>query len=172
MLRRNVSGSRCIRIDCTSIGWLGPGGSGMVTTSEVRWDGGQRRGRAVGPSRGRRRVPSVAVTAPEHRTELPVLAEPVLACTLGAGDQADRVARWRQLARAGLRDADTAAGRLRLRYELSPAEQDELRELAAGERSCCGFARFDVTTAGRDAVLEVTGPDGTELFFDFMADRS
>ncbi len=111
------------------------------------------------------------MTAPEHRTELPVLAEPVLACTLDAGGQADRVTRWRELARAGLRDVESAAGRLRLRYELSPVQLAELRELAAGETQCCGFARFTVAATGRDAVLEVTGPDGTELFFDFMTDR-
>ena len=106
------------------------------------------------------------MTDPQHRPELPVLA-----CTMDAGGQAERVTRWRELARAGLRDTESTAGHLRLRYELSPGQQAELRELADGETRCCGFARFAVSETGRDAVLDVTGPAGTELFFDFMADR-
>jgi hypothetical protein len=102
------------------------------------------------------------VTA-EDRTELPVLA-----CTLTAGGQAARVARWQELARVGLRDVESGTGRLRLRYELSPAELAELRELVDGEAQCCGFARIEVTATEREAVLEVTGPAGTEQFFDFM----
>lgn len=108
----------------------------------------------------------LGVSTPESRTELPVLA-----CTLDAGGQADRVARWRELARAGLRDVESGPGRLTLRYQLTAAQLAELRELADGETRCCAFARFAVSATGPDAVLEVAGPAGTELFFDFMSDR-
>jgi hypothetical protein len=106
------------------------------------------------------------VTQPEDRVVLPLIA-----CTLDGQSQVDRVAQWRELARAGLRTAESAPGRLFLRYELSEPQQERLRELAAGETSCCGFARFEVSTAGREATLRVTGPAGTERFFDFMTDR-
>ena len=72
-------------------------------------------------------------------------------CTLTSDELATRGARWRSLGAADV--ADTTNG-LRLSF---PAQvEPELRELAALERECCDFARWDVTRHGDLAVLDIT----------------
>ena len=94
---------------------------------------------------------------------------PVLACSLDAGDQIDRLREWRMLS-----DSDvilghvTAPGRLEVRYRLDPDRLDRLRRLAEAERCCCAFAEFAVTEQGDTVTLTVSGPPGTETFFDFL----
>jgi hypothetical protein len=71
-------------------------------------------------------------------------------CTLTSDELATRGARWRALGAADV--ADTTNG-LRLSF---PAQAEvELRELAALERECCAFARWEVTKRGERAVLDI-----------------
>ena len=72
-------------------------------------------------------------------------------CTLTSDELATRGARWRTLGAADV--ADTTHG-LRLSFPLQA--EVELRELAALERECCAFARWDVTRHGDRAVLDIT----------------
>jgi len=72
-------------------------------------------------------------------------------CTLTSDELATRGVRWRSLGAADV--ADTTNG-LRLSF---PAQVEvELRELAALERECCAFARWDVTRHGDLALLDIT----------------
>ena len=78
-------------------------------------------------------------------------------CTLTSDELATRGERWRALGAADVADLQNG---LRLGF---PAEVEaELRELAQLERECCAFARWDVTTNGGRAVLEITA-DGEAI---------
>ena len=84
-----------------------------------------------------------------------------IACTLSPLELRGRVERWRALRRLGWELAD---GRLDARF--APEDAAELADLASAERTCCGWAAWEV--AGSDLV--VTGdPDGiaavAELLF-------
>jgi hypothetical protein len=84
-----------------------------------------------------------------------------IACTLSPLDLRGRAERWRALRPLAWELAD---GRLDARF--APEDAAELAELAAAERSCCGWAAWEV--AGPHLV--VTGdPDGiaavAELLF-------
>jgi hypothetical protein len=82
--------------------------------------------------------------------ELPV------ACSLAGDDQAARVQRWRRLAaRAFAGRQDIEAG-LTLRFRALPGVAAELEQLAAAERDCCAFARWEITRAGEELTLAVT----------------
>jgi hypothetical protein len=72
-------------------------------------------------------------------------------CTLTSDELATRGARWRALGAADV--ADTTNG---LRLSFPVQVELELRELAALERECCSFARWDVTRDGDRAVLDIT----------------
>jgi hypothetical protein len=72
-------------------------------------------------------------------------------CTLTSNEFATRGERWRALAAADV--ADTKNG---LRLSFPAHTEPELRNLAELERDCCAFARWNVTTAGDHAVLDIT----------------
>jgi hypothetical protein len=81
---------------------------------------------------------------------------PAIACSLGAGDLAERVERWQVLGRlAGAEVARTTRG-LRVSFAAGPAAGAELAELAALERDCCAFATWSVSEHGERLVLEVS----------------
>jgi hypothetical protein len=109
------------------------------------------------------------------RKPIPNLVEgpglPVLACSLDAGDQVDRLREWRLLSDGDVIVGHTVSpGRLEVRYRLDPDRVDELRRLAEAERCCCAFAEFTLTTREDAVVLTVTGPPGTETFFRFLTE--
>jgi hypothetical protein len=62
---------------------------------------------------------------------------PVLACSLGAPDAAERAARWRRLIDRSVLDRAATRGGVRLAFPPEPAVAAELRALAAAERECC-----------------------------------
>jgi hypothetical protein len=83
---------------------------------------------------------------------------PVIACSLGQEELAERRARWHALADDGLIErVDTATG-VRLAFRPGDATERELRQLAALELQCCAFARFDVSTSGKELLLDVSAP--------------
>jgi hypothetical protein len=84
--------------------------------------------------------------------------EPIpVACTLGTGDLAGRVARWRAVAaRAAGRRASTEHG-VRLSFAAGPGVAAELRELAVLERDCCAFATWSVRQDGDRILVDVSG---------------
>ena len=82
---------------------------------------------------------------------------PLVACTLGTGDRAQRAARWEELTARALRRASRTERGLRLVFGADPGVEDELRSLVALERECCAFAQWSVSAAGRRLTLEVGG---------------
>ncbi len=88
------------------------------------------------------------------RAELPP------ACTLDAGDGAERLHRWQQLAVAAAPAARLAGHRLEVRYQPGTGVLAELQALARAEAECCAFADWSVTQDGGTPVLLVTAGPG------------
>jgi hypothetical protein len=82
---------------------------------------------------------------------------PAVACTLGAGDRAQRAARWEALTGRALRGASRTGRGLRLDFDAGPGVEDELRSLVALETECCAFARWSVSAAGGQLTVEISG---------------
>lgn len=80
---------------------------------------------------------------------------PPIACTLTAANLAEQAGRWKRLAaRAMTGRAQTADG-LRLSFRTGPGVEQELRELAAVETECCGWATWTVEPTAHQVVLDV-----------------
>lgn len=75
-----------------------------------------------------------------------------VACTLGRAATADRVAAWRALCAAGVRE--DIAGGVRLRFPASLAEI--ARALVEREAACCPFLDFELASEGARVRLDVT----------------
>ena len=86
------------------------------------------------------------------RTVLP------LACTLTPADVPDRMRRWQLLHERAEPSVEVRPGRLEIRYVAAPDVLDELVELAAAERTCCGFVSWGVTEVDGRPTLQVTAP--------------
>ena len=84
-----------------------------------------------------------------------------LACTLTASGMSERRRRWHELAGRAFVGRTAIDHGLRLEFRAEAGVEDELRELAVLERECCAFARWNVTTTGSNAVLDVTA-DGDD----------
>ena len=83
---------------------------------------------------------------------------PPAACSLAPTDAAERRQRFDALCRRALIDHTLTDTGLRLRFGRRPGVEDELRELARLEATCCGFARFEVTEVSDELHLEVIAP--------------
>jgi hypothetical protein len=91
---------------------------------------------------------------------------PVVACSLSAADQRDRMDEWRSLlARAESREPLSTGMRYRFPLDLT----EDVRALAAAEQECCSFLRFDLTQADNSLVLTVesegAGQDALRFIF-------
>jgi hypothetical protein len=88
------------------------------------------------------------------------LGEPSIACTLGAGELADRLAHWDQLLDAAVRRRALGPGGIRVEF---PDDVDvaALASLVRAEQACCAFFRFALTIDHRGAALEIDGPPDT-----------
>lgn len=78
-----------------------------------------------------------------------------VACTLSAGDGAERMRRWEALARAGHATLERDGHRLTVAYRAAPGVGDELEALAAAERRCCAFVSWTVSHEPDRLVLTV-----------------
>lgn len=92
---------------------------------------------------------------------------PVIACTLTADGQRERLDDWKSL----LAVADSREQLLTgMRYRFRPNLAERVRSLAAAEHECCSFLRFDVVEAGDDLVLTVEtderGQDALRFIFE------
>jgi hypothetical protein len=83
---------------------------------------------------------------------------PVIACSLGHEELAERRARWRALVAESLIERTETSAGVRLAFRSGAVADRELRELAALERECCAFARFEVRTSGGQLLLDVSAP--------------
>jgi hypothetical protein len=80
-----------------------------------------------------------------------------VACTLGAGDLASRVARWRAVAARAAGERSTTEHGIRLSFATAPGVAAELHELAALERDCCAFATWTVHEDTDRILIDVSG---------------
>ena len=83
-------------------------------------------------------------------------AEPVVACSLGRSDLAERKSRWQRLAAAAPVERVPTDTGLRLVFRRDDGVEPELGELAELERECCAFADWTVTADGGRVVLDVS----------------
>jgi hypothetical protein len=95
------------------------------------------------------------------RDEKPYLVELPIACTLGVGDRAERMARWRALSPSRRPGYGRETDELIIRYQLRSGVREELEALVAAERECCAFADWEVSLDAGDVLLRVRStPDG------------
>jgi hypothetical protein len=76
-------------------------------------------------------------------------------CSLSEPEGDQRTQAWRALSPLVRSRARTADG---FRVVFDPAALERIEQLAAAERSCCGWATWSVEAHPEHAVLEVTGP--------------
>ena len=100
---------------------------------------------------------------PGVRTSLP------LACTLGPQDGPARVQRWQALHRSAHPVSSVRHGVLEVRYPGHHGVLEEVRALAAAERTCCAFVDWTVGQVGGDVLLTVRAPAGTPEAVDPIA---
>ncbi len=81
----------------------------------------------------------------------------ILGCSLPDDEFRSRRAAWSHLESAVVDQAWTHAG-FRVRFERTDGVSESLRELAAAEEDCCGWATWAVAEEGGYSVLEVRGP--------------
>ena len=79
-----------------------------------------------------------------------------IACSLEQTDLAGRRTAWRELARNALLETRQLDSGVRLVFAASAETERALRDLAALERECCGFAAWSVQRSGDELALEVT----------------
>ncbi|HWD63622.1 MAG TPA: hypothetical protein VG405_00485 [Solirubrobacteraceae bacterium] len=77
-------------------------------------------------------------------------------CALSEPEGDQRGAAWRALG-PRVRSRARTAGGFRVVFDLAALERVE--QLAAAERSCCGWATWSVQAYSDRVALEVTGPD-------------
>lgn len=86
-----------------------------------------------------------------------------IACTLDTGERAARGDEWRAIIGTGLRDRSAIPGGVRLRFASDAATTHQLVDLVAGERACCGWASWILTSAADATLVEVTAPGDGEV---------
>ena len=96
---------------------------------------------------------------------------PLIACSLDAAGQKQRLADWSSLLREAAKKEKTTD---RVRYRFAAADELEarLRILAAAEKECCAFLDFNVVRRIDEIEMTVTAPPDalTALHFIFPAD--
>ncbi len=81
-----------------------------------------------------------------------------IACTLTAGQYADRTGDLAALAARALRTREQTAVGERLVFAATPEIERDLRAAIAAEASCCAFLRMDLQRTGDGLVLDIAGP--------------
>jgi hypothetical protein len=84
-----------------------------------------------------------------------VTALPLIACSLDAAGQKQRLADWRALLAEAVEREERADG---VRYSFVGGHdlESRLRTLAAAEKKCCAFLDFNVTRLGAEIKMTVT----------------
>jgi hypothetical protein len=92
---------------------------------------------------------------------------PPLACSLSAGELADR-GRWlgRLARRARTVEPDRAG--VTVRFAADDGVEAELRELAVAEAECCPFLTIEVRAGDAELELRVGGPPEARPIIDAM----
>ncbi len=89
---------------------------------------------------------------------------PVIACSLTAGGQRERLSEWRSLLSTAESHEELPTG---MRFRFPPDLKDRVRLLAAAESECCAFLRFDIVEAD-DLVLTVEADENGQEALRFI----
>ena len=94
-----------------------------------------------------------------------------IACTLDATGLAARLAEFAELFRNALVGHDSTADGIRFRFAREPGVEEEIRDLARREQTCCSFFRFDIAVHGDEVWWDATvdDPSARPLLDDFLA---
>ena len=90
---------------------------------------------------------------------------PLIACTLDASDQKQRLADWASLLREASGREETAEG---IRYSFAAELEPRVRALAAAEKECCAFLELELARVGDELELTVTAPLEAEAAVRFV----
>ena len=96
-----------------------------------------------------------------HRVDSSGLAGLPMACTLSVGDGAARMGRWEALSAKGRPSVVRSGHVVVVLYQSGPCIREELEALAAVERECCSFVRWDVIEDEDHVVLRVAADHRT-----------
>ena len=95
-----------------------------------------------------------------------------IACTLGAAERSRRERETRALVERALGTAERTREGVRIRLRDDPGVAEEVEELVARERQCCGFLEFAVERRRGEVVVEVAGPPEAGHLFDCAAEAA
>ena len=112
--------------------------------------------------------PSKARPAPQE----PLVSAPVpIACTLDETGFTLRMEEFAQLFRDALVGREPTADGIRFRFALSPGVEDQIRDLARREQSCCSFFDFTIAVHSDEVWWDatVTDPDARPILDDFFS---
>lgn len=93
-----------------------------------------------------------------------------VACTLEGGAARERAAAWEAVIGAALREREATPTGVRLTFAPDHAATHTLVDLVAGERDCCGWASWTLTTTGAATVVEATTGGGQAAALQAMFD--
>lgn len=93
-------------------------------------------------------------------------SQPPIACTLTAGDQAQRLAEFRRLFATSVRQLRREPTRLELFLDASTAPEIGVRDLLRREQQCCPFFTFEVESAGSEICVRAEVPDEAQAWLD------
>jgi hypothetical protein len=112
--------------------------------------------------------PSKVPRAPQEQL---VSAAAPIACTLDDTGLTLRMAEFGQLFRDALVGRDNTADGIRFRFALRAGLEDQIRDLARREQSCCAFFDFTVAVHGDEVWWDatVTDPEARPILDDFFS---
>jgi hypothetical protein len=82
---------------------------------------------------------------------------PLVACSLDAGGQRERLAEWAELLGNASASAPTADGSC-YSFAASDELEQQIQALAAAEKECCSFLDFEISRRAGTIELTVTSP--------------
>jgi hypothetical protein len=89
-----------------------------------------------------------------------------IACTLEAGEMAERGREMEALARAALLRRTRTGNSLQLIFRRTPQVEAGIASLVQRERQCCSFLTFEVKSGGDEVVLDISGPADAQPVLD------
>ena len=94
-----------------------------------------------------------------------------IACTLDADAMAVRMAEFEQLFRASLVGRESTSAGIRFRFATGPGVEDQIRDLARREQTCCSFFTFTIAVHGDEVWWDatVTNAEARPVLDDFYA---
>jgi hypothetical protein len=109
------------------------------------------------------RIPESAAIAEQATEGAPI------ACTLDSDAIALRMGEFAELFRAALIGRETTDQGIRFRFATAPGVEEQVRDLARREQSCCSFFRFAIRVHGDEVWWDatVTDRDARPVLDDF-----